>query len=277
MTIYEDLMGRIEKLKKKTPFVIFGESELGSPLVAFVLGNGERKILIQASIHAREYITSFMAIRLIEALRESQLNAQLIVVPVMNPDGVRICDEGADFIKDEKCKAVISKILKTTPKRLYKANANGVDLNCNFDAGWGTGSQNKFDAPSFANFVGFFPNSENEVQSLISLTKSFLPNLTLSLHTKGEVVYFGYAGQPEKTRAQQQKYLKVIEKASKYKGVFTTGSGGGYKDYCLLRLDITGFTIEFGSDKLSHPISLTHLDELFDKLYAIVLELLKQE
>lgn len=276
MTIYENLMGRIEKLKKTTTFVIFGESELKEPLVAFLLGKGDRTILIQASIHAREYITSFMAIRLVEELRNLSLDSKIVVVPVMNPDGVRICTEGADFIRSEKKKAVVSKILATTPKRLYKANANGVDLNCNFDAGWGTGAQNKFDAPSFANFVGFSPNSESEVKALINLTKTFKPSLTLSLHTKGEVVYFGYTVQSKKTKDEQEKYLKAIENASKYKGIFTTGSGGGYKDYCLLNLDITGFTIEFGNDKLSHPIALSHQNELFDKLHAIVLELLKQ-
>lgn len=278
MTIYQNLIEEMENLKKKFPFVVYGKSTLGVPLVAFLVGKKESKniFLIQASIHAREYITSFMAIELVKKLANLDLDFLCIVVPLANPDGVRICIEGVDFVEDENKKKIIKNILKHNPQKLYKANANGVDLNCNFDAGWGSGSQNVFSGPSFANFVGYYPNSENETKALISLTQEYKPILTLSLHTKGEVVYFGYKGQSNKTKSEQNKYLLVIEKASGYKGIFTTASGGGYKDYCLLKLNITAFTIEFGSDSLSHPIGLKYLDTLFDKLYNIVLNLIEK-
>lgn len=278
MSIFENLTSELESLKKVAPFVEYGKSELNEPLLAFVLGNphSKRPLLIQASIHAREYITSFMAIELVKKFVALSIDYPLIVVPLANPDGVRICLEGANFIESRSKREVVQKILQTMPKELYKANANGVDLNCNFDAGWGSGSQNVFDKPSFANFVGYYPDSEKETQALISLTKKYNPFLTLSLHTKGEVIYYGYLGQSKKTKQEQEKFLPIIEKSSGYKGIFTTKSGGGYKDYCLLNLDTTGFTIEFGEAFLSHPLDLKYLDGLFDKLYSIVLNLIEQ-
>ena len=278
MSIFENLTSELESLKKVAPFVEYGKSELNEPLLAFVLGNphSKRPLLIQASIHAREYITSFMTIELAKKFVALSIDYPLIVVPLANPDGVRICLEGANFIESRSKREVVQKILQTMPKELYKANANGVDLNCNFDAGWGSGSQNVFDKPSFANFVGYYPDSEKETQALISLTKKYNPFLTLSLHTKGEVIYYGYLGQSKKTKQEQEKFLPIIEKSSGYKGIFTTKSGGGYKDYCLLNLDTTGFTIEFGEAFLSHPLDLKYLDGLFDKLYSIVLNLIEQ-
>lgn len=278
MSIFENLTSELESLKKVAPFVEYGKSKLNEPLLAFVLGNlhSKRPLLIQASIHAREYITSFMAIELVKKFVALSIDYPLIVVPLANPDGVRICLEGANFIESGSKRDIVQRILQVAPKELYKANANGVDLNCNFDAGWGSGSQNVFDKPSFANFVGYYPNSEKETQALISLTKKYNPFLTLSLHTKGEVVYYGYLGQSKKTKQEQEKFLPIIEKSSGYKGIFTTKSGGGYKDYCLLNLDTTGFTIEFGGAFLSHPLDLKYLDGLFDKLYSIVLNLIEQ-
>ncbi len=277
MQIYQKLMSEIENLKQIASYFVYGESALGEPLIAFVVGkkSGKRPLLLQASIHAREYITAFMAIELVKKLLALDLDFPIIIVPLANPDGVRICLEGASFIKDISKRKLVETILKSNPKELYKANAKGVDLNCNFDAGWGSGGQNIFDKPSYANFVGYYPNSEKETQALIYLTRFCKPYLTLSLHTKGEVVYYGYKGQSEKTKREQKYFLPIIERASQYKGVFTTNSGGGYKDFCLLKLDTTGFTLEFGSDHLTHPIGLEHLDLLFDKLYLIVLNLIR--
>ena len=75
---------------------------------------------------------------------------------------------------------------------LWKANANAVDLNVNFNALWGGGEQNVF-CVAPANFVGYYPDSEREVNTLINLTNSVNPALTLSWHTKGEVIYYGFA------------------------------------------------------------------------------------
>ena len=273
--IYSLLIELINDLKKDTKYFVYGRSELGSDLIAFELGSGERKILVQGSIHGREYINSFLLINIIKYLKKFTLNGRVIIVPLSNPDGVRICLEGYNFIEDENRREIVKGILETSSQKLYKANANGVDLNVNFDAKWGEGASNTNSGPSFQNYIGPYPNSESEVRALINLTQDTSPFLTLSYHSRGEVIYYGFEGQKENTIRDQKKYLDVIVNTTKYTPIYTRNSTGGYKDYCLLKLGILSFTIETGADYLSHPIGLQNLDKIFNQNKDLIINLLE--
>lgn len=273
--IYSLLMEQIEELKKTTKYFIYGKSELGEDLVAFELGEGDKTILVQGSIHAREYINSFLLISIIKYLKNFTLNGRVIIIPLSNPDGVRICLEGADFIENKEKRELVKSILSNSNQKLYKANANGVDLNVNFDAKWGEGASNTKDSPSSENYIGPYPNSESEVKALIDLTIKESPFLTLSYHSKGNVVYYGFEGQKENTLLYQKKYLDVIVSTTNYTPIYTRNSTGGYKDYCLYVLGILSFTIETGKDYLSHPIGLENLDTIFNENKDLIINLLK--
>ena len=268
-------MEQIEELKKTTKYFIYGKSELGEDLVAFELGEGDKTILVQGSIHAREYINSFLLISIIKYLKNFTLNGRVIIIPLSNPDGVRICLEGADFIENKEKRELVKSILSNSNQKLYKANANGVDLNVNFDAKWGEGASNTKDSPSSENYIGPYPNSESEVKALIDLTIKESPFLTLSYHSKGNVVYYGFEGQKENTLLYQKKYLDVIVNTTNYTPIYTRNSTGGYKDYCLYVLGILSFTIETGKDYLSHPIGLENLDTIFNENKDLIINLLK--
>ena len=54
-------------------------------------------------------------------------------------------------------------------KPLYKANANGVDLNVNFDAKWGSGESN-LTTINDENYIGKHPFSESETKALRDFT-----------------------------------------------------------------------------------------------------------
>ena len=268
-------MEQIEELKRNTKYFVYGKSELGEDLVAFELGEGDRTILVQGSIHAREYINSFLLISIIKYLKNFILNGRVIIIPLSNPDGVRICLEGADFIENKEKRELVKNILSNSNQKLYKANANGVDLNVNFDAKWGEGASNTKDSPSSENYIGPYPNSESEVKALIDLTIKESPFLTLSYHSKGNVVYYGFEGQKENTLLYQKKYLDVIVSTTNYTPIYTRNSTGGYKDYCLYVLGILSFTIETGKDYLSHPIGLENLDTMFNENKDLIINLLK--
>lgn len=273
--IYNLLMEQIEELKKNTKYFVYGKSELGEDLVAFELGEGDRTILVQGSIHAREYINSFLLISIIKYLKNFTLNGRVIIIPLSNPDGVRICLEGAGFIKNKEKRELVENILSNSNQKLYKANANGVDLNVNFDAKWGEGASNTKDSPSSENYIGPYPNSESEVKALIDLTIKESPFLTLSYHSKGNVVYYGFEGQKGNTLLYEKKYLDVIVSTTNYTPIYTRNSTGGYKDYCLYVLGILSFTIETGKDYLSHPIGLENLDNIFNENKDLIINLLK--
>ena len=272
---YNLLMEQIEELKKNTKYFVYGKSELGEDLVAFELGEGDRTILVQGSIHAREYINSFLLISIIKYLKIFTLNGRVIIIPLSNPDGVRICLEGADFIENKENRELVENILSNSNQKLYKANANGVDLNVNFDAKWGEGASNTKDSPGSENYIGPYPNSESEVKALIDLTIKESPFLTLSYHSKGNVVYYGFEGQKENTLLYQKKYLDVIVNTTNYTPIYTRNSTGGCKDYCLYVLGILSFTIETGKDYLSHPIGLENLDNIFNENKDLIINLLK--
>lgn len=274
--IYSLLKNKIEELKKNTKYFIAGKSQLGEDIIAFEIGSRtDKTILVQGSIHAREYITAFLLIEIIRYLKNFEIDGRVIIVPLANPDGVRICLEGYEFIEKKEQREIVKNILKRSDRKLYKANANGVDLNVNFDANWGQGASNFFDYPWYENYVGKYPNSEVEVRTLIDLTKKVAPFLTLSYHSKGNVIFYGFEGQSKKSKENEKKYLEVIVDKTGYAPIFTQNSTGGYKDYCLLKLDIIGFTIEVGNDYLSHPIGLEQLDSIFNRNKDLIIELLK--
>ena len=277
MDDYKKLINEIENLKKTTKYFYIGKTSLNKNITCFILGNNSsnKKIVVQAGIHAREYITSFLIIKIIKYLKNFDFDGQIFFVPLLNPDGVDICVNGEKNIKNKKKKKFVSMMLKYFDKHRFKANVNGVDLNTNFDVCWGGGKLNNRVTPGAENFIGFKPNSENETKAIISLTKKINPFLTLSYHSKGEVIYWGFKNQNRKTKIEQKKYLTTLIKQTKYKKIFTKNSCGGYKDYCIMKLGIVGFTIEVGNDKLSHPIKLNNLQSIFDKNKNVILSLLK--
>ena len=47
-------------------------------------------------------------------------------------------------------------------------------------------------------------------------------------------------------------------------------SGGGYKDWCVLRMKIPAVTIEVGENSLSHPIGEESLEKIYQRNKNII-------
>ena len=210
MNIYDEIVYEINDLKKSTEWFSIGKTKLKRDIVCFKLGsNSGRKILLQGCIHAREYITSYLLIKMINYLKNFKLIGQIYIIPLSNPDGLDICINGTKNLKKQKDVKRIKTLLQFVDKSLYKANANAVDLNTNFDADWGKGKYNNSLYPWTENFIGFKPNSESEIKAIINFTKIINPDLTLSYHSKGNVIYYGFNGQSRSTKLKQVPYLKI--------------------------------------------------------------------
>ena len=129
---------------------------------------------------------------MVKYLATQEINGGIYVLPLVNPDGVRLVLDGVDWFKCSATRTFAVGINDgSTNFSQWKANALGVDLNVNFDALWGEGTQNVF-CPSSGNFVGYYPNSERETRLLIDFADAVQPNITLSYHTKGEVIFYGF-------------------------------------------------------------------------------------
>ena len=220
-----------------------GISEENRPIRYFAVEKSPRPVIIaQYAIHAREYITSYLALLQLEEFRRHGRKGKIYFLPAVNPDGIKICLSG---------------------RHLYKSNARGVDLNVNFDAGWGTGDKNVTERGE-ENFIGAFPFSERETRALRDFTLNIRPDATVSYHSKGEEIYYEF-GQTEENLKRDRTLAMKLADATHYKAKIIKGSAGGYKDWCIELLKIPSFTIEVGNDCLNHPIGEEYAEEVFLK------------
>ena len=253
--------------------ICIGRTVLGRPIFAFAVGCGSPKILVQYAIHAREYITYYLAKRhIFDTASSLAIGAGTVYfVPIVNIDGVSLVLDGKSAVPPEY-HALLDEICPDGDFGSWKANIRGVDLNVNFDARWGTGSQN-IHTPSSANFVGYGAHSEPEVRALADFTQSLCLDMTVSYHSKGEVIFYDFH-QPPITKAKHYALARVASRATGYKIKKTGNSAGGYKDWCIAALHIPALTIEVGSDSLTHPIAPSHLEPIYQQNRTVILDLL---
>ena len=219
--IFDEIEDFYENYREKK--CVIGYSFNGKEIYAFHIGayTGRQFIAVYA-VHGREWITARLALKHIK----KGASCGGWIIPLLNPDGAEISQ---------------------TRNALWKANARGVDLNCNFDADWGSGRLNTTVRGS-ENCIGDCPFSECESAALKDFTLKIRPFVTISFHTKGEEIYWEFCGKGDKNGA------KLLEDITGYKAKKIYGSAGGYKDWCIQKLKIPAYTVECGSDGLKHPI-----------------------
>lgn len=216
---------------------VIGYSFQGREIYAMHVGEVTgRQFIAVYGVHAREWITARLALK---HIKKGLKRGGGWVIPLLNPDGAQFSQT-------------------TCP--LWKANARGVDLNCNFDADWGSGRLNT-KIRGGENCIGDYPFSEAETAALRDFTHKIRPFVTLSFHTKGEEIYWEYGGVGDLRGAE------IIKKVTGYEIRRIYGSAGGYKDWCIKKLKIPAYTIECGSDSLTHPITkIAKLKKCFNLL-----------
>ena len=266
---YQELINQILQLEEEGLEIFnVGKSTLGKNILATHVGDySGTQVLIQAGIHSREWITSLLLVEQARYLHNNQLvsNGGIYFIFITNPDGVEIALDGIDVVKCEITKQyLINGNNNSLDFSKYKANINQVDLNTNFDANWGEGSQNVF-CPASENFVGFYPNSEREVQNLINFTLKNKPLITISYHSKGNVIYYGFENESEENIARDRRIGEVFSEITGYPLIFTENSTGGYKDWCINTLKIPAYTFEVGDETLPHPLGVETLPEIYQR------------
>lgn len=260
-----ELENFIAKVRADIEVDTIGKSVLGKNLYSFVKRSGENLpwALVVGGMHAREHLSSDIVCKFIEKSINKNLSYNLCFVPLASPDGADLCINGADGL-DEKTKNKLIAINGGEDFSLYKANANGVDLNNNWEANWDRKFTNKT-SPSSQGFYGDKPMSEPEVIALANLTKQLNPFLAISYHLKGEEIYFDFF-QDEKRYLRDKLIARAFAKSSGYSIKSTQNiSSGGYKDWCVQKLRISALTIELGSDDYSHPYPKLQLDNIYKK------------
>ena len=228
--------------------------------------------ILVASIHARENITTDLLCKMIdENLFDGITKFNISFILMANPDGVELSKNGLKNYPKSSWNYLLQLNENNSDFSLWKSNARGVDLNNNFDAKFGTNSHsNCFSSHGFS---GLFAESEEETKAIVAYTKKVKPFITISYHSKGEEIYFNFF-QTNSDLKRDEIIAKRFAESTGYaiKNV-ENSSSGGYKDYCVSKLNIPALTIEVGSDNLSHPISEKYLDEIYEKNKNIVEDL----
>lgn len=253
MYLYADLQRDIAILQQEGAKVFtIGYTQLGKPIQCVMKGSTEGgQLLVQAAMHAREYITTPLVIDL---FRNYKGGGGVWCVPMVNIDGVELCQLGLESVSDVGLREFLVETNNgSTDFTNWKANIRGVDLNTNYNANWGTGTLNvNYPAPS--DYIGEYPISESENIALWQFTNRLQPSVTLSYHTRGEVAFWGF----ECNKPYPQETERII--APTGYGLFeSTGSAGGYKDWFVATTSKIGITIEVGSPELEYPLPMTAL------------------
>lgn len=234
---------------------IIGKSVLNRPVYAMRAGNGFPVGIVQGAIHAREWITAYLVL---EQLKLGLCCGSVWFIPLTNPDGALLSACGIESAEGEWRRKLLISANGDCNFKLWKANADAVDLNVNFDACWGKGLYNvKF--PASANYIGPKPFSEPETRALRDFTLQVCPQYTISYHTMGEEIYWQFY-QPLLRCARDKRLACLLSSLTGYPLKTAEGSVGGYKDWCICELKIPAFTVEVGNGK--HPLGKESLDDI---------------
>ena len=141
------------------------------------------RMLIFGLVHAREWISMELPHHLIKKLVEGYATDPSIkelvdthafwIMPITNPDGLAYSQSEYKMWRKNRSKRSGNKI--------------GVDVNRNFEVGWGTGSSA---SPGSDVYRGPEANSEEETRALLALVQRERFNVSLSFHSYSELILY---------------------------------------------------------------------------------------
>lgn len=283
---YSERQAVIDFLCEKYKFIkrlSIGRSCMGKNIIALKIGESKSYSLITAATHGSERITSTVLLMFVSELckaitlgkniegvnvRKGMLGRGVIFVPCVNPDG---CD--ISLLGKSACgqKAQEFSNLCRGDFKKWNANARGVDINHNFDAGWEILRKKEISlgivGPGPTRYGGIRPHSEPETNALVDLCRNTNIRHVLSLHSQGEVIYWTYGNKiPNKARGMAE----IMATTSGYAldVPVDIATGGGFKDWFIKEFTRPGFTVEIGKGKNPLPANEAY------KIYKQIRELL---
>lgn len=165
-----------------------GASLEGRPILAVKIGESadsptRPNVLFMATHHAREWVSTEMAMKLARWIADSlprSLLAQrdIWVIPVENPDGYQF--------------TFTTSRLWRKNKRANSDGTIGVDPNRNYPAFWGYDNLGSTNTPGGETYRGTGPASEPETQAIVAFHAAHPPVVAVSYHTYTGLVLFPY-------------------------------------------------------------------------------------
>lgn len=277
--IREKLIFLISKKYSFTKCSVLSKSLCRRNIHSIQIGTSKKPALFVGTFHGMEWLTGLLLLIFAEKLCNAIENNRkiaginikpffekkgLIIIPCINPDGVEISINGKS-----SAGAYESLVESISGKNTssWQANARGVDLNHNFNAGWGLlhelEQKNGITLPSMTRYGGPTPESEVETKTLVDfcLEKNF--RHALAFHSQGEEIYWKFG----KTDPKNSELMAhILARSSGYTLSEPEGLaiGGGFKDWFIEKFNKPAFTIEIGKGK--NPLPIDDIYDIYSKL-----------
>lgn len=276
---YDDL---IEELSNLNPIVTekfsIGETVMGRDIPCIKIGRGKKHMVINGAHHGLEYITSAFLVSFIKKYCDCLMTGEkmsgfdvvpffneitVYIVPMLNPDGVDIAVNGLD-ITNPWHRRLISLVGIHSFQKVWQANANGVDLNHNYNADW----KMTVDFPSPTKYGGEYAFDQPETCHMAKLIRDVDCKVLLCFHSQGKEIYYDFNGRQEEGARELAEKMAAI---SGYEVKHPEGSAayGGCKDWFLEEFGRSGFTVEIGAGK--NPLPISQVEKIFEENAKIIL------
>ncbi|BCN32459.1 hypothetical protein bsdtb5_37540 [Anaeromicropila herbilytica] len=285
---YSDMVTDLNIFKKKygdcLKVSVLSKTYDNRNIYEVILGNpnAKKKVMVQSSIHAREYMTALLTMKQIEFYCKNYYTGRyagkyfnelfedvaFYIVPMANPDGVSISQYGAAGVKNKALRNRVKAICRnhgggTSYYHTWKANVRGVDLNRNFDQYWSILEGSPKGMAGFG-YKGPSAASEKETKTLMNLFQDISPVASISYHATGSIIYWDY-GQKGAFRNECAKLMRVARSLTSYKLVkgFSKYHATGFSDWVAINQRTPAITIEIGRG--SCPLSRWEFSSIWSK------------
>ncbi len=283
------MMAAVDELSSRYPelaVTMLGKSILGRPIPLLQLGSGKKRLMYIGVHHGMEWVTGILLLRFvneycelrrcggmagsvpIKVLDEAR---SLYILPMLNPDGAdyAICGVDGSNVMYERVRAMNGGSENFSH---WQANARGVDLNHNYNAGFEEYKKIERElgimggAPT--RYSGESPESEPEVGYLCNFLRFTADvQMAISFHTQGEEIY--YTG-GERVAPNSERIARYMADICGYRMAKPQGPAayGGFTDWFIREFDRPSFTIECGKGK--NPLPITDLSAIYLRLRKLL-------
>ena len=268
-------MNDLDILQTIFPFMkvtVIGHSSLGKEIKEIRVGIGKKKVHMNASLHANEWITSLVLMEWLNEYLVALTNGtrighclalelfqecELSIVGMANPDGVDLVIDGPPADIAEEC-------VKLNDGKIdfhgWKADIEGVDLNRQFPANWDTMNERYQGGPGPRDYPGKKPLTQREAIALADLVRRENFDRVVALHTRGHGFYGGYNGhEPQLSAIMAREFMMKTSYAS----IQYVDSHAGFKDWFIQEYKRPGFTLELG--KGVNPLPLSQFKTIYEE------------
>ena len=276
-----------------------GSTKDGRAIYDAVVGNpnGASHFIVVYTQHGSEHINTQLAMRQIEYILTTWTNGGSYgdktfsdifsnvcfhIIPMANPDGVTISQLGVEGLRTESAKTVVNLCYELDKEHgkvygsfedyetKFKANANGVDLNKNFNAGWEE-MDNNVNYPSTDGYKGTGAVSEPETQAIVSLAETYPISAVIGVHSPGDRIIWNYGAEGEVLNAGKN-LAETLKALTKYGMVqeshYTKRVAGGMAEYFVSERNLPALSIMTGGGTL--PVSMSYFADIFGRNLNVI-------